>query len=1122
MNRDPFYQQIIGGLAGSLDPELFEQCAADILRDELPTLVPVRGGSDAGMDAAIADLQGTAYPLICTTGTDVIGNLTRNLKRYKQEGHTRRRVVLATSQQLTAKRRSNLEKRSFELGFELVQIYDQAAFADRLYRNSAWCLELLNLTGAPPALSVLPQTKRPLVGNVLVGRDPDMKWLRTTAGDRLLIGQPGTGKTSLLYLMSREGGALFLIDDAAERIANDFRSQNPSVVIVDDAHVHLEKLEKLCHIRMELRASFDIIATCWPGSHKRVAEALSLPESRVRKLDLLTRDEIVEVVRSTGIAVPDSLIREIVDQAEGRPGLAVTLASLCLQDGLRDVVLGDALARSLHDALHLVAGEQGVRLLAAFALGDAEGMPMTGVGAELGISLVTVSTQIAELGYGGVVSERVTVDGRHRIVVRPQALRHVLVRDVFFRGPGRLSYEPFMKHAADLSDIAHTLIGATAKGAAIPPAELQTILEKTKSAIAWEQYAWLGQREAAWVLEHRPDLATRVAHPLLWHIPAAALPVLLSKAENDNRSLNQHPDHPLRLIEHWIEDVDPGSGAGPKRRKVLLSSTIGWWQAGGKPDVALQAILQALHPAYRQYSTDPGAGRTLTWSEGTLTQEELKALHGLWRTARQAIDQMKHLDWSHLFDMIGVWVAPMRHSEHITEGMRSTLREALQEMLTDITTMADGHRGVLLRVRETSERFDIELDIHVDPEFATLFGAPRQEGEDWDAAAVRYTAEINALATQWSTDNPSDVASRLATLEREAAEVSPQGPRRTWNLAQTLATSTMTPTAWLEAFLASDVSPTTIAPFMDRLVAVQEVNWDSSLLTALANPALCRHVIRVTLGLPICPTTLLSSVLAKLPDHLDLVDEICLTGALPEAALIRLLQHDDVAVRSTAAVGEWNSEPQGQVRTALSELWQRAIRHHPDNGSYWFAQILRSDPQLAHDWLRTQIRTGQELWIISDSDLVAAAIDGLDVTGRHCILRSIASANLESAVASRLVNDQPDLYSTLLQNSGAQTLHLAPIAGQITDQWAKLVKVALANGISKDSIAQSVLPWAVSWIGSESAMWNGWVQALERAANTDDQEVRDIVAVAYEQAVEKRDLALAKEKREAVFGTRFP
>ena len=53
MIRDPFYRQITERLAGIVDPELFERCAADLLRSVFPTLVPIRGGSDSGIKKAV-------------------------------------------------------------------------------------------------------------------------------------------------------------------------------------------------------------------------------------------------------------------------------------------------------------------------------------------------------------------------------------------------------------------------------------------------------------------------------------------------------------------------------------------------------------------------------------------------------------------------------------------------------------------------------------------------------------------------------------------------------------------------------------------------------------------------------------------------------------------------------------------------------------------------------------------------------------------------------------------------------------------------------------------------------------------------------------------------------------
>ncbi len=219
MIRDPFYRQIITRLNSDLDHDLFEECAVDLIRHDFPNIVLIRGGADSGMDGAISDLQGRAFPLISTTGKNVIGNLTRNLKSYLKNNGPRRKAVLATSQNLTQRKRNNLETRAEELGFSLIQIYDQNTLARRLYQSPEWCVELLGLTGEPSALSVIPLSKRPLIEHDLIGRDEDFSWLTKTEGDKLLVGQPGSGKTFLLYQFAIKGYGLFVVNDNLGSIA---------------------------------------------------------------------------------------------------------------------------------------------------------------------------------------------------------------------------------------------------------------------------------------------------------------------------------------------------------------------------------------------------------------------------------------------------------------------------------------------------------------------------------------------------------------------------------------------------------------------------------------------------------------------------------------------------------------------------------------------------------------------------------------------------------------------------------------------------------------------------------------------------------------------------------------
>ena len=348
MKRDQFHCDIWNRLGQPLDADVFERCVCDLLRADYPALVPVRGGGDSGMDGAIGDGGGPAFPLICTTSSEVTGNLRKNLESYLRGGGNRRKAVVATSQDLTPRKRQNLVACGAELGFEVIQVYDRAALADRLYDDPTWCLELLGLTGNAQVLSREPLTSRPLSRGALIGRDADRAWLCETSGDRLLVGHPGSGKTSLLYSLVEEGRGLFLVSNEIAAVAPEIRAKRPGAVIVDDVHIDTELLLRLLQLRRELSANFTILASAWPGDQASVAGVLGLASPQIRELNRLNRDQIVEVIRSVGLLGPPELIREIVDQASGLPGLAVTLTTLCRGNGVMEVALGTALKRSVH------------------------------------------------------------------------------------------------------------------------------------------------------------------------------------------------------------------------------------------------------------------------------------------------------------------------------------------------------------------------------------------------------------------------------------------------------------------------------------------------------------------------------------------------------------------------------------------------------------------------------------------------------------------------------------------------------------------------------------------------------------------------------------------------------
>jgi hypothetical protein len=371
--KDPFHQQILEALGRHLDPEVFEACMTDLLRDDWPGLVPVPGGNDAGMDGAVADGH-----LVCTTGDDVARNLKDSLDAFLDRGPSSRKVILATSSALTPPETRKLSGLAKEKGFKLLKVYERSALAFLLYRDTTWCKRLLHLTGAPSPLSVVPLSRRPQVGIELRGRDEDAKWLRSTTGDRVVLGYPGSGKTYLFSSLIRSGWpALFLVSDDDTAIANALRDQKPKIVIVDDAHVAPEKLGRLQRLRDEIQGEFEIVASSWPGAGIDVIEAMgSIPESRIHNLGPLTRVQILEIFQDLEVRPRDEILRDLVSQASNKPGLAVTIGRLWRLGEWQKILDGTVLSRTLLALFKGLTGGEVSDVLAAFSLGGRRGMSL--------------------------------------------------------------------------------------------------------------------------------------------------------------------------------------------------------------------------------------------------------------------------------------------------------------------------------------------------------------------------------------------------------------------------------------------------------------------------------------------------------------------------------------------------------------------------------------------------------------------------------------------------------------------------------------------------------------------------------------------------------------------------
>jgi hypothetical protein len=1123
--RDPYYRKILSGLEQLDNPAAFEECACDLLRDAFPSLAWVHGGSDAGMDGAIADGEGEAYPLIVTTGKDLSRNLRESLASYVRHGKERRRAVLATSRKVNPSKRRELEAIARdEQGFTLVNIYDQYDFAARLYRNSRWARELLGVTGEPPALSAVPRTRRPLPDIELVGRDADVQWLDETQGHRILVGQPGSGKTALFLQLVQDGEALFLASDNEERIAAAYRDFPPAVILADDAHFDPKKLTRLVQIRAELGAEFDIVASAWPGTEDEVSEALGgLGSGNIHKLELLTRAEIVKVLRAIGISEPDDdpYLGLLVDQSANKPGLAVTLGSLWLRGEGIDVLTGKALRRSLIPALKRVLEYDPTQLLACFALGGDCGMGLETVGEFLEIGLAEVQRRASLASQGGVLS----VHRDNLLSVQPEALRSALLAEVFFTPPS-LSYRPLLERAPNLGCVVETLAMAALRGASVPRDELSGLLLQGGSRQAWQVFALLGETEGRWVLENSPDNIAAMAPQLLQSSPRPTIRRLLSEAEGAEGPLHSQPTHPLRLLQDWVRAIpDPRHQPDPireslRRRRTQIEEAREYLRSGGDRTVGLRACILALS-ARLEGSGETATGGGIVFREGLLPTSSIPQILELWIEVRRELGQMTPETWSELEQILQDWVWPNILGRELSETETNDYRVVARRIVSDLADSADEHQGLALALRKWADWAELSLPIPENQVFAAIFPPTENLTPDtWEEEKEKQRLKARELATRWALRPPLEVAQELNRFADEARVFGHRESDATSEFFQTLAGQIEAPENLLNAFLEERLPASWLGPVLERVVRQRHEGWQQILehcLEVVDYTWLAGDIVIRTEGIS---RELIDAALSRL--SAGFVEDACLRRQVALDTLEVLLTHEREDIAVAAAIGEWLSEPKGEVRSEIHAQWRTTMLRFGSAGRverslrgpmFWLKEILSSDPHLALAWLKARFKTAAGYEPVLKDGLYAAAIRPLANNQREELLRELPENGFEARLVALLIGDSPQLYRWLLTQDRSRGYDLSPLVGRPPDSaWIQLARLALEAGKEPRAIAEVAFYYEGSYSGHGVEHWGKWETAFRKLLEPGPDGLQEVAQYGLEFAEARIREAKARER----------
>lgn len=1121
--KDPFHQKILDALVGHLDPQVFEACMGDLLQNDFPGLVPVPGGNDAGMDAAVATGKEEPFPLVCTISDDIHGNLGKNIDSFLKRGLSSRLVALATSRTLTPAETREFYSLTTEKGFRLLQVFERSAIANRLYRNSVWCKRLLHLVGTPSALSVVPLSRRPLAEVELVGRVADADWLRKTSGDRIIVGEPGSGKTYLFSWLIREGWpALFLVSDNETEISNALRDQEPKIVIVDDAHVAPDRLVRLRRLRQEIRGDFNIVASTWPGASNDVLEALGCAESQLHRLELLSRNEILDIIRKVGVEASDEMLRSLVDQSSNKPGLAITIAKLWLQGDWQRILDGTVLSRTLLTLFRDLVGKEAAEVLASFSLGGVQGVRPAAVGEFLELRPGEIERITAGLSAGGVLSE---VD-RTRLAVKPEPFRSALLREVFFPGrPTVYDYKKLLPSVSSYDRAVEAIVAARLYGGVIESSELRELVSNSRSPLLWRLIANVSIEDAQWALEAYHGDVLDITGALLYQIPQAVIPKILELTAEASRTGKLRPDAPMSILSSWVQDINAGSEEWIRRRRLVTQEARKYLLNGGDRGIGIHGICIGLSPAVRGSSLDRGMGNTVIMRSGLMPVEALQKVGPIWDKVKDGIQDIDAASWQHLSSLLWDW----RHPEYvamrteISEEERLVTSTFVEKALKDLVPLAERSPGLQAGLNRFAVEIGVDLGLGQDDVFELLYPPQDPSPEERREAQAARDEAVRKLATRWAKVSLQEIADRVAFYEREAQRIGYNWLQNMPALCQALAKEVDQPEDWLEAFLAKNLPRHLVSPFLERIVDLRRAGWETLIESCLDREPLGWTALSLVLKLPDLPPALLDRALTKVKDNVMLVETLCLQGRVPLPTLRRLLLLPSWESALAAAVGEWCADPQGEVREEIRPEWRSAILQSKTGEyeetrqtvglQYWLRGILAKDSDLAFDWLRRRLRDSDLPWSFMGDSPFAAAIKALRKEQKEELLGELQPAEILRSILPALINADIEFYRKLLEVGSLTDYHLEPLGGMPGPVWESFALAALDAGYNPEVIAQMTFGTPHSWAGSGMEYWQRWDQAFAAFEKHSREDLREVVRHGRDWAQEEIGKARQRQKQ---------
>jgi hypothetical protein len=1110
MGSDSYYDEIFLKLSYVTDKLLFEDCAIDLYRSVYPALAAFPGGGDSGRDGLLPSAEGEQNFAIVTTQTDVKANLVKSLKSNQKKMGGKGEVILITNQALTPSKIDELKAEAKALGYTLKNIHQRKDFANRLVDNPKLAYKLLGVTGDPPALSKIP------AGNLLpsakiIGRTEQQEWLLAQNGDFVLSGQPGSGKTALLKELAEKKNAYFVKSDNLTQVANDVRQKKPGILILDDAHSKTELLKSLLNLREELSSNFSVGASCWPEIKDAVIGPLNIPGSKVSIIQPLDADQMVEVIKAAGLDGPGRLIQEIVKQAEGRPGLAVTLVHSVKKGGIKDLQTANSLLTNLR--LWLGKDIALERVLASFAMGGKYGMKIEDVSRILSLRRVDIDELLTRAAGTGILRQ----NSSGIISIGPAALRHALIRDRFLNSFVIEPISPYLDASPNREESIREVILAKHRGALVKDQFLRELVASSEEQMTWQLYAGLGPEEATWVVKKHPERILECSLECLHYIPRETLRFLMHASIGDTRNLHSHPEKPLRRITDWVISGDPRNGWDLTRRESLFQTSIQWLKSEEDPEIGITSLCLSLTPEFETNSVAPGSGLTVIFTTGFVSLECIGFVEKAWNEAAAFLCSYLEQYPLLILNLLNKWALltpsevelSVTHKERML-SMAKRIIESLEECSQSNLAIRMELSGIKtgLGIPQKAEDFGLQ---------ELLYSGP-PEGKWSEQWQTEKQETILKRIDDWRLKPPQDVLADLSKAELEAAAIGSHGffgPFAMNNLAEKIAD----PVKWFKEALKHPWKDSDIIRRLATRIAVEDpIYWNKWAVENFDSPDFANLVVSISLASNDSSKDLLSLAYKKLTGAGYLIDSHGFVK-YPESTMKELLKHEDPDVRLNAALNEWHATDE-KPREEVRQLWEAAIASSKRT-DYALEDVFAKKPALAFEWLVSILRD-PEAHHYRFERLVAVTVRALSKEQRIDLLDQLPISFSTRDYVRSLVNDDPDVYVHVFGIRSLEDYLEAPLEREPSSNWEDLAKVAIENGVSTERIAAAILYPEEAYSGNRSDMLNSRIQKFLSLEQNQDRGIQEIGRIAKKWANEQKEKALEQEQNERIYGLDGP